>query len=231
MACNLPVDPNCEEPRIKNFNSDCSIPQQTAYFDAWNKKCSTYAPNNCKLPINDQDFDCTKPIITDFTECNPTESDVYIEKYNKKCLPVNTDCSLPVDCNIPFNPNFTNKVCSEIEAKQYSQEYNNKCLLPKLAVVQDDINMLINQSATNDEKTTADQLNKDTMKLYMTDYYYIIIKGILYFITLGIFIYFFGIYNLIDGIKTTGGVLKDKALEIKDKAIEIKDKVVPKETL
>ena len=91
--------------------------------------------------------------------------------------------------------------------------------------------MLINQSATNDEKTTADQLNKDTMNLYMTDYYYIIIKGILYFITLGIFIYFFGIYNLIDGIKTTGDVLKDKALVIKDKALEIKDKVVPKETL
>jgi hypothetical protein len=89
MACNLPLDPNCKEPRIKTFNSDCSTPQQTAYFDAWNKKCSTYtANNNCKLPINDPDFDCTKPIITDFTECSPTESDAYIEKYNKKCLPV-----------------------------------------------------------------------------------------------------------------------------------------------
>jgi hypothetical protein len=231
MACNLPLDPNCEEPRIKTFNSDCSLPQQTAYFDTWNKKCGTYTPNNnCKLPINDADFDCTKPIITDFTECNPTESDVYIEKYNKICLPV-SKCSLPVDCSIKFNPNFTNKLCTEIEAKKYTEEYNSKCLQPRLEAVQDDINMLINQSATNDEKTTADQLNKDTMQLYMTDYYYIIIKGILYFVTLGIFIYFFGMYNLINGIKITGDVLKDKALIVKDKALEIKDKVVAKETL
>jgi hypothetical protein len=40
-----------------------------------------------------------------------------------------------------------------------------------------------------------------------------------------IFIYMFGISNLIQGIKTTGGVLKDKAVVMKDKAIELKDKI------
>ena len=54
MACNLPLDPDCKEPRIKFFNSDCSVPQQTAYYNKWNEKCSNYdANNNCKLPIND----------------------------------------------------------------------------------------------------------------------------------------------------------------------------------
>jgi hypothetical protein len=73
---------------------------------------------------------------------------------------------------------------------------------------------------------TAEQANIETMKLYMTDYYYIVSKGIIYLIVMGCFIYFFGINNLIEGIKTSGVVIKDKAVELKDKAVELKDKAV-----
>lgn len=173
-------------------------------------------------------------IITDFTDfsnCTPAEINKYVSDYNAR-YPNNNNCSSEnIDCNAPFNPNFTNNYCSEIDAKNYVKTYNSKCLLPKLDFVQNDMNKLINQSVTNDQLITATQLNDDTMKMYMNDYYYIIIKGIVYFIILGLFIYFFGISNLIEGVKTTGTVLKDKAIVMKDKAIELKDKVVPKETL
>lgn len=192
---------------------------------------------NTKVPI----VDISKPIITDFTDfsaCSAGDINNYIYAYNNQ-MPVNTKCSTEnIDCSVKFNPNFTNTYCSEIEAKNYVKAYNSQCLLPKLDFVQKDLNKIINQSVTNDQLTTATQLNNDTMKLYMNDYYYIVTKGIIYFIILGLFIYFFGISNLIEGIKTTGTVLKDKAvimkdkaIIMKDKAIELKDKVIPRETL
>lgn len=173
-------------------------------------------------------------IITDFTDfsnCTSAEINKYVTDYNNARYPVTTCSSENIDCKAPFNPNFTNKYCTETEAKNYVKAYNTQCLLPKLDFVQKDLNKLINQSVTNDQLTTATQLNDDTMKVYMNDYYYIIIKGIVYFVVLGLFIYFFGISNLIEGVKTTGNVLKDKAIVIKDKTVELKDKVIPKETL
>jgi hypothetical protein len=186
--------------------------------------------SDCSLNV-----DIASPsIITDFTDfsnCSSGEISTYISAFNTR-YPYNNYCSTDnIDCNSPFNPNFTNAYCTAIQAKNYVRAYNNQCVVPKLQDVQDDMNKLINQTATNDDLTTATQLNNDTMKLYMNDYYYIIIKGIVYFIVLGLFIYFFGISNLIEGVKTTGNVLKDKAIIVKDKALELKDKVVPKETL
>lgn len=185
----------------------------------------------CDLSVNIVSQETIITDFTDFSSCTPAEINKYVMDYNNAKYPVNSCSSENIDCNIPFNPNFTNKYCTEIEAKNYVKAYNNQCLLPKLDFVQKDMNKLINQSVTNDQLTTATQLNNDTMKLYMNDYYYIISKGIIYFIVLGLFIYFFGISNLIEGVKTTGSVLKDKATVIKDKATELKDKVVPKETL
>ena len=128
-------------------------------------------------------------------------------------------------CDKPFDNNFS-RFSDISDAESYVDDYNNQCLLPKIDYVSDDIEKYMNQytSQTN-SLLNAQQTNIDTMNLYKTDYYYVMIKGIIYFVAIAIFIYFFGISNLINGIKTTGTVIKNKAITIKDKAIEIKDKI------
>jgi len=128
-------------------------------------------------------------------------------------------------CDKPFDNNFS-RFSDISDAESYVDDYNNHCLLPKIDYVSDDIEKYMNQytSQTN-SLLNAQQTNIDTMNLYKTDYYYVMIKGIIYFVAIAIFIYFFGISNLINGIKTTGTVIKNKAITIKDKAIEIKDKI------
>jgi len=128
-------------------------------------------------------------------------------------------------CDHPFDSSFS-KFSDMKEAQTYIDNYNTQCILPKLNYVTEDISKYMNQYTNeNDRLINAQQTNTDTMKLYNNDYYYVMIKGIIYFIIMGCFIYFFGISNLIQGIKTTGSVLKDKAVIMKDKAIEIKDQV------
>ena len=123
-------------------------------------------------------------------------------------------------CDFPFNINL-------ISNNDYVKYYNDECLNKKITNLTKKTNAFIdNYQKENVDLITSEQINNDTMKLYINDYYYVIIKGILYLIVLGFFIYFFGISNLIEGTKTAGIVLKDKAVEIKNKAIEIKDKAV-----
>lgn len=128
-------------------------------------------------------------------------------------------------CDRPFDNTFSR--FSDISAAEtYIDDYNRECLVPKIDYVSDDIKQYMNQYTTNhDSLLTAQQTNTETMQLYTNDFYYVLIKGILYFIIMALFIYFFGISNLINGIKTTGTVLKDKAVIMKDKAVEIKDKI------
>jgi len=128
-------------------------------------------------------------------------------------------------CDYPFDSSFS-RFSSINEAESYIDDYNTQCLLPKLDHVSDDIKKYMNQyTIQKDSLLNAQQTNIDTMKLYNNDYYYVMIKGIIYFIIMCVFIYFFGISNLIQGIKTTGAVLKDKAVVVKDKAIQLKDQV------
>ena len=128
-------------------------------------------------------------------------------------------------CDKPFDNNFS-RFSDISNAKLYIDDYNNQCLLPKMDYVSDDIKKYMNQyTSQTDSLLNAQQTNIDTMKLYKTDYYYVMIKGIVYFIAIVIFIYFFGISNLINGIKTTGTAIKDKAITMKDKAIQIKDQI------
>ena len=128
-------------------------------------------------------------------------------------------------CDSPFNSDFS-RFNDISDAIIYIDNYNTRCLLPKIDYTTKDINKFIDQYKNeNVSLITAEQTNKETMHLYTNDYYYIIFKSIIYLIVLGIFIYFFGISNLINGIKTTGVVLKDKAVNIKDKAIELKDNI------
>ena len=128
-------------------------------------------------------------------------------------------------CDYPFDSSFS-RFSSVNEGKTYIDMYNQECLVPKLDFVSNDIKKYMNQyTSQSDSLLNAQQTNIDTMKLYTNDYYYVMIKGIIYFVIMGFFIYFFGISNLIEGVKTTGGVLKDKAVIIKDKVIELKDKV------
>lgn len=128
-------------------------------------------------------------------------------------------------CDKPFDNNFS-RFGDMTEARTYIDDYNAQCILPKLDYVKKDISKYMNQhTSENDRLFNAHQTNIDTMKLYNNDYYYVMIKGIVYFIIMGCFVYFFGISNLIQGIKSTGGILKDKAVIMKDKAIEMKDQV------
>ena len=122
-------------------------------------------------------------------------------------------------CDSPFNKNLEDSL-------DYVTAYNS-CLNDKINSVQGNIDNLVSQyQLRSDTLITAEQVNEDTMKLYINDYYYVITKGILYLLVLGIFIYFFGINNLIQGVQITGIVVKDKAIAIKDKAIEVKNKAV-----
>jgi hypothetical protein len=128
-------------------------------------------------------------------------------------------------CDLPFNPDFS-KYTNKNDAITYIDKYNTECLLPKIDTRTQSINKFMNMyKLENDSLITAQQSNKETMKLYTNDYYYIISKGIIYLLVMGIFIYFFGISNLINGVKITGIVIKDKAIEVKDKAVEVKDKI------
>ena len=124
-------------------------------------------------------------------------------------------------CDFSFNVNL-------ISQDNYVKEYN-ECLNNKIKNLNDKTNSFMNKyQKENNDLITSDETNIDTMKMYINDYYYVIIKAILYLIVLGIFIYFFGISNLIQGTKTAGIVLKNKVVEIKDKAVEIKDKALEK---
>jgi DNA integrity scanning protein DisA with diadenylate cyclase activity len=128
-------------------------------------------------------------------------------------------------CDRPFDTKYS-EFHDISDSFQYIDDYNNQCLLPKIDYVSDDIKKYMNQYTTEtDSLITAEQSNRDTMNLYKNDYYYVMIKGVIYFIIIVIFIYLFGINNLMNGIKTTGGILKDKAVVMKDKAIELKDKI------
>lgn len=109
---------------------------------------------------------------------------------------------------------------------KYINSYND-CLLDNIAIVNKDMSKLINQHETDNTLLNSSiEINNDSMNMYLIDYYYVITKGIVYLLSLTIFIYFFGINNLIEAIKVTGTVIKDKAVVIKDKAVEIKDKVL-----
>lgn len=121
---------------------------------------------------------------------------------------------------------------------EFLSEYNNetdvnksqeilfsqsKCIQAQLKCVTENINVsLQNENKGNDKVITAIQLNNDSMSMYRTDYFYVIIKGIIYFIILALFIYFYGIYNLLENIKTTAVTVKDTAIKVKD---TIKNKV------
>ena len=128
-------------------------------------------------------------------------------------------------CDIPFNSDFSsfNANNDQAGAKKYIDDYN-KCLEDKIKFFDGDLSKLItaNQSQ-NDSLINAEQINEDTMQLYISDYYYVMTKGILYLLIMGSFIYFFGISNLINGIKTTGEVVKNKVNVIKNTVTAIKD--------
>jgi len=70
------------------------------------------------------------------------------------------------------------------------------------------------------------ELNNSSMNLYINDYWYIIVKAIVYSIVLVVFVYFYGIRNLIEHIKTSATTITEKTLIVKDKLVEMKDKVV-----
>lgn len=128
-------------------------------------------------------------------------------------------------CDIPFNSDFSSfNEKNDIDgAKKYIDDYN-KCLEDKIKFFDGDMSKLITTNQTqNDSLISAEQINEDTMQLYITDYYYVVTKGIVYLLIMGSFIYFFGISNLINGIKTTGEVVKNKVNVIKDKVTAIKD--------
>ena len=128
-------------------------------------------------------------------------------------------------CDLPFNSDFSKfNATKDVDgAKLYVDNYN-KCLEDKIKLVDEDMSKLIdtNQSK-NDTLISAEQINDDTMKMYINDYYYVMTKGIVYLLVMGSFIYFFGISNLINGIKTTGEVVKNKVNVIKDTVTVIKD--------
>ena len=85
-------------------------------------------------------------------------------------------------CDKPFDNNFS-RFSNVSEAQSYIDNYNNQCLLPKIDYVSDDIKKYMNQyTSQTDSLLNAQQTNIDTMKLYKTDYYYVMIKGIVYFI-------------------------------------------------
>lgn len=143
----------------------------------------------------------------------------------KKTPPPRSEKTLPSleTCGI-FEP-YLQKDAKILE--EYITNYN-KCLLRNIDYVKNDMDKFMNQHKKNNDKiSSVEQINNDTMKTYIKDYYYVILKGIIYLITLAIFIYLFGINNLIEGIKVTGSVIKDKAIILKDKAEEIKNKIVP----
>ena len=152
-----------------------------------------------------------------------------------------------VDCTVPFNSDFTRflnkdpnmnyskKELNELmnnsipNINKYIDGYNN-CILSKIQYRNDNMSKFFDQSQRrNSELTTAEQVNLETIQLYQNDYYYVIIKCIIYLIVLGVFIYMFGIRELVEGIKTTTSVtttaVKDAAIKVKDTAINVKDKL------
>jgi hypothetical protein len=128
----------------------------------------------------------------------------------------------------PYNE-FLSEYNNEADVNKSQQILitQSKCIQEQLKCVTKNINSsLENENKGNDQIITALQLNNDSMTMYTTDYFYVIIKGILYFIILGLFIYFYGIYNLLENIKTTAVTVKDTAIKVKD---SIKNKVAMKD--
>ena len=145
----------------------------------------------------------------------------------KSILIVYMDCPYNCDSYDIFYSKFN-------ESKQNTQELHSilvkqaKCIQTQLGCLSNNINN-ISENESNDKLKTATQLNNDSMNMYTTDYFYIIVKGIIYFIILASFIYFYGIYNLLENIKTTASTVSEKAIKVKDaiknKAIQIKEEI------
>jgi len=72
---------------------------------------------------------------------------------------------------------------------------------------------------------SLDELNNNSMSIYINDYWYVIIKSIIYSLVLILFIYFYGITNLIENIKTSASTIKEQVVKVKDKIVDIKQVV------
>ena len=105
----------------------------------------------------------------------------------------------------------------------YSQEQTEFIDCVKNRIMDENISLLLNKFGKDkDNIDTMNEINNNTMYIYLNDYYYIIIKAILYSLILILFIYFYGIRTLIENIKVSATVVKDKGIKLKD---NIKDKM------
>ena len=105
----------------------------------------------------------------------------------------------------------------------HSQEQTEFIDCVKNRIMDENISLLLNKFGKDkDNIDTMNEINNNTMYIYLNDYYYIIIKAILYSLILILFIYFYGIRTLIENIKVSATVVKDKGIKLKD---NIKDKM------
>lgn len=105
----------------------------------------------------------------------------------------------------------------------YSQEQTEFINCIKDRIMDENMSSLLN-NFSNDKHNidTMNEINNNTMYIYLNDYYYIIIKAILYTLILILFIYFYGIRTLIENIKVSASIVKSKGIKLKD---NIKEKL------
>jgi hypothetical protein len=127
--------------------------------------------------------------------------------------------------------------CLNIATNELLNEYNKLTSLndqiafgecvANLSQTNADYEQLFNIYTINTKNyENVSELNNSSMNLYINDYWYIIVKAIVYSIVLVVFVYFYGIRNLIEHIKTSATTITEKTLSVKDKLVEMKDKVV-----
>lgn len=132
---------------------------------------------------------------------------------------------VPLDCNIIDRPNLLSNYHT---IKDESEKTSFRSCVLGLVQKNNLTQLLDTYNNTLNNYETVNELNKNSMSIYINDYWYIIVKSIIYSLVLLLFIYFYGITNIIESIKTSAVTIKDQTIKVKDKIVEVKEQIVDK---
>ena len=132
---------------------------------------------------------------------------------------------IPLDCNIIEYSNLYKSygtITNESEKSSFRNCVDGLIQKNKL----DDLLETYNDKLNNYE--TVNEMNNNSMSMYINDYWYVIVKSIVYTIVLLIFIYFYGISNIIENVKTSANTIKEQTIKVKDKIVKEQIVDIPK---
>uniref|UniRef100_A0A6C0ET65 Uncharacterized protein n=1 Tax=viral metagenome TaxID=1070528 RepID=A0A6C0ET65_9ZZZZ len=129
----------------------------------------------------------------------------------------NTPIYVPLDCN---NLEVTQLLGSYRGIKDESEKTSFRNCVFGLIEKNDLVDLLDTYNDKLNNYETVNELNNNSMYIYINDYWYVIVKSIVYSLVLLIFIYFYGISNIIENVKSSANTIKEQTIKVKDKIVK-----------